>query len=86
MIKSYRMNGYNVEKFIHQNDAEIIDGVDGCLLDDILLYARRGLIAIFETYVNPNLSAYTVHFSTDADEIYRLWDERKTARGCDDNE
>lgn len=73
MIKSYRYAG-NIDKLLYQNRAEVIDCFEGCLLDSLLCATRRGYMAILETYVNANMSSYTVHFSKNSDDIYNIWD------------
>lgn len=40
----------SVEKYLHQNRAEIVDGFDGCLLDNYLAYNDKAIIAIYEEY------------------------------------
>lgn len=80
-MKTYKLNPRNLEKFIYQNAGEIVDCLDGCLLDDLLLYTRRGLVAIFESYVNSNQSDFTVYFSTDPAEIWPLWEKRQELKG-----
>ena len=37
MIKKYEFNGLSIDKWIHQNNAVVIDFLDGCLLDNMLL-------------------------------------------------
>ena len=72
----------NLEKLVKQNDAEIIDGFDGCLLDNMLYQAKRGVFAIYEAYVNPNMSRYFFKFARskeDIDNLYMEWETRRTA-------
>ena len=68
-----KMSVTNFEKWIHQNAAEIIDCAEGCLLDNYLLHTRRGVAAVYEHYVNPNMSDYRVYFAAyntpEADDI-----------------
>lgn len=51
-----------IDKWIHQNDAECIDGIEGCLLNHLLYACKRGYCYMFETYVNPNMSDYECYF------------------------
>ena len=73
MIKAYRYTG-SIDKLMHQNKAEYIDCIEGCLLDNLLISTKRGYIALMETYQNSNSSIYTLNFSTDSNEIYHLWE------------
>ena len=52
----------NIDKWIAQNDAFILDAVEGCLLDNMYIACRRGIAFVFETYLNANSSSYTCHF------------------------
>lgn len=56
----------NLDKWLKQNDAEIIDVIEGCLIDSYLISTKRGTAAIMETYVNPWTSKHTLYFSTDS--------------------
>lgn len=85
-MKQYKLNPGILDKFIYQNKAEIVDCIDGVLLDDLLFYTRRGMIALFETYVNSNMSDFTVYFSTDTGEIWDLWEKRQEIKGVYDDE
>lgn len=64
---------FNISKFVTQNRGKIIDAFDGCLLDNYLIWGRRGVIAVYERYINPNASGYTLifapHSDTDAGKI-----------------
>ncbi len=61
------------DKLVEQNKGVIIDAIDGCLLDSLLFYTKRGLMACVETYVNCWTSCYTCYFSTNEDEIFEIW-------------
>lgn len=52
----------DIDKWISQNDAFILDAVEGCLLDNMYIACRRGIAFVLETYVNANSSAYTCYF------------------------
>lgn len=52
----------SLEKFLYQNAGEIADCVEGCLLDNLLVYARRGVLAIYEKPETPNSSVYSFVF------------------------
>lgn len=52
----------DIDKWIAQNDAFILDAAEGCLLDNMFIACRRGIAFVLETYVNPNMSEYTRYF------------------------
>ena len=62
-----------VDKLLHQNNGEVIDIVEGSLLDDLLIATKRGYIAMMETHQNSNSSVYTMYFDTDIENIYRIF-------------
>ena len=64
-MKKYKCDVLNLDKFIHQNKAEIIDSVEGSLIDNYLLATKRGFIGLFETYCTCWTSNYTLIFSKD---------------------
>lgn len=64
-----------IDKLIHQNKGTIVDCKEGCLLDSLLIYTKRGCMAIIETYLNSNASCYTLYFSTNEDDVYKEWDK-----------
>lgn len=74
-MKNYKLNPMNFDKFVHQNKGDLVDFYEGCLLDNYLFQTQRGMMAIYESYVNPNMSEYLVVFASDKEEINRLWDE-----------
>lgn len=63
-----------LEKFLHQNAGEVIDIIEGCLIDNLLIATRRGYMALLETYVNCWTSEHTMYFSTDYNEICDVWE------------
>ena len=62
----------NPNKLIHQNKAEILDGYEGCLLDNMLYTAKRGLFVLYESYLNPNASRYLFKFARTPEEMTAL--------------
>lgn len=63
----FRMRAGNLAKWMHQNGAEYTgDYLEGCLLDNFIVSTRRGYAAIYEKYVNPNLSEYYIEFEPGA--------------------
>jgi len=71
----FRMNAGNLEKWLYQNGAEYTgDYIEGCLLDNFIVSTRRGFAAIYEKYVNPNLSEYYIEFEPGAAEnVFSNW-------------
>ena len=74
-MKKYNLNPRYLEKWIRQNGAAVLDIIDGVLLDNFLIECKRGAAVVKETYINSNMSGYTVYFSRDNKEIYNFWDE-----------
>lgn len=72
-MKKYRFSG-RLDKLLYQNDAEILDCADGCLIDNLLIRTKRGYIALIETYVNCWTSNYTLYFSCDYEPILAVFE------------
>lgn len=73
----------NLNKWMHQNNGEIIDAIEGTLLDSLLISTKRGTALLLETYETPNSSTYTLYFSTngEAEELfYTIQEEREAER------
>ena len=63
-MKVYVLNPSAINKFMHQNNAEYTgDFVEGSLLDNFIISCKRGFIAVYEKYVNPNSSEYLFKFA-----------------------
>lgn len=71
-------------KWIHQNEAELIDCIEGSLLDNYLYACKRGYCFVFEKYVNPNMSEHVFHFipykqandnNPDYNALCQIWDK-----------
>ena len=77
-MKKYKYNG-SIEKLMHQNRGEIIDIIEGCLIDNYLINTKRGYMAIIESFVNTCTSNHTIYFSTDPGEIDYIWDRYQAA-------
>ena len=58
-MKQYVLN-MSMDKFIHQNDAYIVDIADGSLIDNYLLYNDKYVFGVFEEYVNCWTSQHVV--------------------------
>ena len=67
MSKYKIQSTFNFEKWEKQNQAEIIDGIDGVLLDSLLYSTKNGTAAFMETYETTNSSVYTLIFSRGED-------------------
>ena len=52
----------DIDKWIAQNDAFILDAVEGCLLDNMYIACRRGIAFVLETYATSRSSVYTCYF------------------------
>ena len=59
---------------------ELIECLEGSLIDNYLIYGSQRDIYIFckETYVNPWCSDYTVYYGN-KDKIWKLWEEFERA-------
>ena len=73
-----------------QNNAECIDIVEGCLLDNLVMACKRGICFLFEVYQNEWCSKWHAYFipykEQDTNGDYsRLWDRfeglREAAEG-----
>ena len=54
----------DLNKWLKQNNAEYIECVEGCLIDNALCACKRGYAAIYERFINPWSSAYEIHFQS----------------------
>ena len=76
-MKTYRLNPAALAKWIRQNNGVILDSLYGSLLDDLFIECKRGAAVIKETFVNTNMSTYTVYFSRNGSEISGFWEDLK---------
>ena len=54
----------DIEKWMHQNDAEYTgEFFEGCLLDNFIVACKRGYAAIYERYATSNSSRYYMVFA-----------------------
>ena len=51
-----------LDKWIHQNNGEVIDIAEGSLIDNIIIDCKRGTCFIFEEYKTEWTSAYHAFF------------------------
>lgn len=74
-----------LDMWLYQNKAELLECVEGCLLDNMLFSIKGGTAAIYEHHVNPNASDYRIYCTeagSSAEEdlfhdFYELCDEYK---------
>jgi hypothetical protein len=75
-VTSFQLDpGPAFEKWVHQNNAEYTgDYVEGCLLDNFIMYTRRGYAAFYEHYINEWTSDYYVEFQAGAAQtVFSNW-------------
>lgn len=63
MIKQFKLNPKYYDKWIYQNGGVVDDILEGTLLDNVVVFCRRGVAVLIETVVNANMSEYTVYFA-----------------------
>ena len=59
----FKLGSCEYSKWIHQNNAKVLDLVEGCLIDSVLVDCKRGCAAMFETALNEWSSAFLVYFA-----------------------
>ena len=71
MVVLNKLNQESLDKRLEDIHAEIIECVEGCLLDNGLYHTDIGIVAVYETYVNEWTSLYKLVLpnSTDDSEI-----------------
>ena len=73
MVKRFLLN-CSLEKWLHQNRAVYTgDFLDGCLLDNFVVWTNRGVAAVYEHYLNANSSCYEIAFQ--AGDGAAVWEE-----------
>lgn len=74
----------NIDKWMHQNGAEVIDMFEGTLHDNYLLACRRGYAVAFVKPVSEWASVHAVMFrpysDDDCTELFSMFYERKDER------
>lgn len=78
-MKAYTIETLNIDKLLHQNDGEIIDVIEGTLLDNYYIATKRGYIILAETYVNCWTSKHTFYFFTDVRLSDKYWNKIEQA-------
>ena len=62
-IKEFYLNPTHFNKWAHQNEVSYTGVfIEGCLLDNFVVKTKHGMAAVYEHYVNPNISDYRVEF------------------------
>ena len=70
----------DLAKWIKQNAGTIVDCIEGCLLDNLMVDCKRGTAYIFEEYVNANSSRYHAYWikygphSPKFNFVYDMWE------------
>lgn len=65
-------------ELIEQEKIEITDCIESVLIDNLIGYKNDDLYFFRDTFVNSNMSVYTVYISEtkqDQDEIIKAWDQ-----------
>lgn len=88
-MKTYYLNGEQLNELIEKTDAEIMEGFDGCLIDNGLYSSNIGSFAVYEHYVNSNMSDYmTVIPETEEEEneiieeFYKIMEKAEEEDEC----
>lgn len=63
----------SIEEIEKEYNGEVIDCIEGCLIDSVLIDTKDGYIALIETFQNEWTSVYTM-YSRDNDEVYDVWE------------
>lgn len=76
MTKFY-IGSTELKKWLHQNNGTAVDCVEGCLLDNLLVETKRGLVIIKEHFLNTWSSDYYCEFVPWklSMELYKKWEE-----------
>lgn len=74
-IKRFTIAPENLEKWMHQNEAEYTgDFVEGCLLDNFVVATKNGFAAVYEHYLNAWMSDYFIEFQRgEARDVFNRW-------------
>lgn len=74
-ITIFQINPLNLEKWIHQNQAEYTgDYVEGVLLDNFILQCKNGYAVFYEKEQNEWTSIYEVEFQrANANDVFDRW-------------
>ena len=82
-ITTFNICPHDLEIWLHQNDAQPLDAIEGVLQDSVLYECRTGIAAVFEHYLNANSSDFQVIFArydtAGVRLVFDLWDDAATA-------
>lgn len=81
-MTSFYISPKNFETWAHQNAAEPVDCVEGCLLDSAVYACKRGYAFAYEHYRNAWASDYLVKFipyKEDDGPAWAAWEAFRTA-------
>ena len=84
-MTEFILRGINIDKWIAQNHGEVVEVVEGCLLDNLIIDCNRGTAYIFEEYVSPWSSRYHVYFLKYGPHrpiynfIYEMWENLRAS-------
>ena len=81
-MTTFRIGPADLEKWMHQNEAEYTGAfAPGCLLDNFVLACKRGFAAFYEHYLNCWSSDYLVEFEPGpAQGVWKNWYEFEEAQ------
>lgn len=70
---------HNAEKWMHQNNATVLDIVEGVLNDNYLVDTDRGFAGLYLVPENSWTSSYRIEFGTvnECNRIFENWEEFK---------
>ena len=71
-MDKFRYNG-SIEEMEEEYRGEVIDCVEGCLIDSVLIETLDGYIALIETFCITWTSNYTCYIG--GDEVYDVWED-----------
>lgn len=72
MVVLNKLNQKSLDKRLEDIHAEIIECVEGCLLDNGLYHTDIGIVAVYETYVNEWTSLYKLVLPNSADDSEKI--------------
>lgn len=70
------LRSMSIDTWIKQNKGEIIDIIEGCLLDTYLIECKRGYAIAREHYLNNCSSTHKITWQAgSAPDIWEIWDD-----------
>lgn len=78
-ISKYELNPSQLDKWMHQNGATVIDCREGCLQDNLLLETNRGYALLLEHAKGTWYSSLDLYFEAAREDkkslLWDFWDE-----------